>query len=364
MKKIIIAVVVACLLCNLFTLSVLGSDDVILEDVNNEPNSKSIEVAPIPHSSMQSKIKEKLNLAAIASTSFPSSAGGTLYLDYQGSTNPFEDVIMTKVVYLNRPRVEFLEYYYYSDKSSEVESFLDSQAQGIITSEIAEQICNILECSSDLSTFIVGFSVDALFTFLDNLDNWDFSHALSNSMTGKLKVIYQYQYEIEWDTLDAVYLQYNNYEPWDDGMVTVPSDYYYVWNSGIYDMGEIVEFCEHQFQNWVIEDSDFHVLICSKCLFKVFEEHTLVMSLELTDETYHYMKCNDCNYTSAVPHIIRWNALDSYQHKGTCTICNHTKTESHASSYDNLKGRCRKCGYTGPIINIRRLSSGVVVQIK
>lgn len=69
-------------------------------------------------------------------------------------------------------------------------------------------------------------------------------------------------------------------------------------------------------------------------------------------ELYHTMKCADCNYTVSHPHMMNWVSIGSDMHKGTCTLCNYTKTESHAESYDYIKGRCKKCGYTGSISSI------------
>ena len=54
-----------------------------------------------------------------------------------------------------------------------------------------------------------------------------------------------------------------------------------------------------------------------------------------SDETTHWQVCTKCHATTArVPHdVSNWSYATDSTHKGTCTVCKETATESHRWDY-------------------------------
>ena len=172
------------------------------------------------------------SLATSASaTSFYTSSGGTLYLDYTGTLNIFSNVIYTKVVYLPAQQVV----YYQNAMNKEgflnyiIDEFLD-EGISVISTAVARKIAAYLGVSASSLSWLVGGSIGVTVWILQNLDKWDLSDAIDNSTTGKVKLEFYYLQS----AFAPYYQEFKNFEPWNNSYVTVPDNYSYTWSSGVY----------------------------------------------------------------------------------------------------------------------------------
>lgn len=321
----------------------MGLDDTQVVEYVTEYDSQEL---PYYDDAIYADAKNEINAITSTSTySFPCSTKGTLYLKYTGPNFPEPILRLERIVYLDRAIVSELSELKNSQKAQDVIDFLLEQTDGVITSSVVAAMAKIAGASTGFTTFI-GLTISTMVYIIKNLDRWDFNLALQESTTGKLKVYFGTH------KVEGLYVNYVNYDTWDDGIIEVPDNYDYSWTSGFCDLDEIAEFCNHQFGEWAMENSSLHVKKCTKCSKEFFDTHSLTVASGPVGELYHTMKCVDCNYTVTHSHTMRWVSMGADTHKGTCTLCNYTKTESHAESYDYIKGRCKKCGYTGSISSI------------
>lgn len=170
--------------------------------------------------------------ASAAATSFYTSTGGTLELDYTGSFSIFSNVIFTKVVYLPAQQVV-----YYQNAMNK-EGFLDylisefvDEGISVITTAVAKKIAAYLGVTTSSVSWLVGGTIGVSVWILQNLDKWDLSDAIDNSTTGKVKLEFYYLQS----SFEPYYQEIENFEPWNSSYVEVPEDYDYTWSAGVYD---------------------------------------------------------------------------------------------------------------------------------
>ena len=170
--------------------------------------------------------------ASATATSFYSSTGGTLELDYTGSFSIFSNVIYTKVVYLPAQQVVYYQNAMYSEDFLDyiISEFVD-EGISIITSAVAAKIAAYLGVSTSSVSWLIGGTIGITVWFLQNLDKWDLSDAIDNSTTGKVKLEFYYLQS----SFEPYYQEFENFEPWNSSYVDVPEDYDYTWSSGVYD---------------------------------------------------------------------------------------------------------------------------------
>ena len=343
MKKYVSFIMILFLLFNVCSISVMGLDDTqVVENVTEDDSQELLYYDDVIYADIKNEIRA---ITATSPDPFSCSTKGTLYLTYNGPNYPQPIIILGRIVYLDRAVVLDLNAIYNSQKADDVVEFILGQVDGVITSAIAAGIAKIIGAASSVAT-LIGIAIPTAVFLIKNLDRWNFNSALQESTTGKLKVYSGLQ------NVEGSYVNYVSYDTWDDGMVTVPDGYNYSWEEGYCDLEGIVDYCDHQFGNWTLENSSLHVKKCTKCSWEEFDNHSLIVASGPVGELYHTMVCVDCNYTVTHSHTMRWVSMGADTHRGTCTLCNYTKTESHAESYDYIKGRCKKCGYTGSISSI------------
>ena len=343
MKKYVSFIMIIFLLFNVCSISVMGLDDTqVVENVTEDDSHELLYYDDVIYPDIKNEVRA---ITATSPDPFYCSTKGTLYLVYNGPGFSKPITELRRIVYLDREVVLDLKKIYDSQKADEVVEYILGQLDGTITSAIAAGIAKIIGAGTSVAT-LIGVAIPTAVFLIKNLERWNFNSALQESTTGKLKV-YSGLHNAE-----GLYVNFVSYDTWDDGMVTVPDGYNYSWTEGFCDLEGIVDYCDHQFGNWAVEDSSKHVKKCTKCSWEEFDNHSLIVASGPVGELYHTMECVDCNYTVTHSHTMRWVSMGADTHKGTCTLCNYTKTESHTASYDNVRGLCKKCGYTGPISSI------------
>lgn len=177
-------------------------------------------------------LKDTPLAASATSTSFYSSSGGTLELDYTGALSAISNVIYTKVVYLPAQQVV-----YYQNAMNK-EGFLDylisnfvDEGISVISAAVAKEIAVYLGMSSTALNWLIGGSIGVSVWILQNLDKWDLSDAIDNSTTGKVKLEFYYLTS----AFPPYYQSFKNFEPWNSSYIDVPEDYDYTWHSGVYE---------------------------------------------------------------------------------------------------------------------------------
>ena len=55
-----------------------------------------------------------------------------------------------------------------------------------------------------------------------------------------------------------------------------------------------------------------------------------------------YMICANHSYGS-------WHSTGSYSHSRTCTVCGETEYQPHAETWNAIRQKCNRCGYSGPL---------------
>ena len=173
-----------------------------------------------------------------ARSSFTSTTGGTLTLNYTGKLSPISNVIYTKVIYMSNKQVEF---YQKGMNSPTFITFLKDQLIGqgvsVITKSVAAKIAVALALPESAVSFLIGTSVSATLFVFQNLETWDLNDAIDRSSNGKVKLEYFYSTNIVF----PYYQEHENFEPWDNNRIEVPADYDHNWQSGVYDCEYISE---------------------------------------------------------------------------------------------------------------------------
>lgn len=329
---------------NLFSLSAFAVNEV---DYANEETDVSIEELNYSITLDTSKEDKKIqSTASSTSHSFYAPLGGTLVLDYIGETNPLGQVIFTKVVYLNNEYTLLLQSAFSSNKTEEIIEFLVDQGASAVTETIVKKIADILNKSHLDFVGLIGFSIEVMIFVLSNLAKWDFETAIEESTTGRVKVEFFYSV----NPAPPYYLSVRNFEPWNDTYVTVPANYEYSWESNCFALNELSDSCQHQYGDFSYGDANNHIKMCKKCGYIVPLPHEYADELVSADVNKHGKKCTYCGYVSPTGlHRFTWTSLGASQHSGFCSVCEYTRIEKHSSSYDQVAGRCKTCGYSGPI---------------
>jgi len=79
-------------------------------------------------------------------------------------------------------------------------------------------------------------------------------------------------------------------------------------------------------------------------------------SSTIADVTYlfftPYSYIRNAGFTAICNHFVsRWTDAGATYHSGYCTICKETVYENHSEYWNNLTGKCTRCGRTQPITN-------------
>jgi len=344
MKKVVAYIVITVLILNLFSLSAFAINET--DAAYEETDACSEELSDNVTLEQTTENNEIQSMASSTPYSFYAPVGGTLVLDYVGEINPWADVIYTKIVYLSNEYTLFLQRTFSSNKTEEVIDFLVDQGMGQVTEIIATGLAEILGQSNMNLLGLVGFSIEVMIFILSNLAQWDFEDAMEESTTGRVKVEFFYSVS----AAPPYYMSMRNFEPWNDSYVTVPANYDYNWNSGVFAMNELSDSCQHQYGDWTYGDANNHVKMCQKCGYIVPLPHEYANELVSADVNKHGKRCTYCGYVSPTGlHRFTWTSLGASQHSGFCSVCEYTRIEKHSSSYDPIAGRCKTCGYSGPI---------------
>lgn len=330
---------------NLFSLSAFAVNETDSIDLESDACTE-VSIQEITDDETETGNNQILQKAVSTQYSFPSLVGGTLLLDYVGDINVLSQNTYTKVVYLNREQTLFFESVYYSDKSDDLLDYLREEGITFITTATIKKIASLIGITLDSCYGIVGFYASTLVFVLENIEKWDFEAALRQSTTKKLKVEYIEYYN---STTFPHYLSIRNFAPWDDGLIVVPKDHDYNWQANVFAMEELSDLCNHQYGAWTSASSSQHVKICQKCGQDVFLSHNYGSECVSTSALQHSKTCVDCGYVLVSPHLFSWTSLNAYNHSGVCSVCKYSKTETHSLSYDQVSGKCKKCGYSGPI---------------
>lgn len=83
--------------------------------------------------------------------------------------------------------------------------------------------------------------------------------------------------------------------------------------------------------------------------FSAYAQHT--GSCEYYDSSRHRVFCSLCDGYSYEYHSGNWTDYNTTYHKTYCSICKTTVYELHSAYYNNLLGKCTRCGHTGTITN-------------
>ena len=167
-----------------------------------------------------------------SSDSFYSSKGGTLYLEYTGDINPYFQVFYTKVIYFPASEAGNLSSALHVEGLSDYLSDEIASGQvGKITKQFIAEMAADLGVSSTKFNFFLGFSISIALWIVDNLDVHDLDRAFKDSESGAVRLEYFYSTS----SSPPYYMNYSNFEPWEDNMIYVPADYDYTWSAGVYD---------------------------------------------------------------------------------------------------------------------------------
>lgn len=168
------------------------------------------------------------NTPLMGSSSFYTSSGGTLELDYKGKVNPISDVIFTKVIYLPEAQTTFYQ------NAINKEGFIDwveNRGIDVVTTLAASKIAKYLGVKNAIVSWLIGLPISITFSIIRNAEKWDLSDAIDRSNTGKVKLEYFYSISASY----PYYMNHKNFEPWNSSRVEIPSNYDYKWSKDEYD---------------------------------------------------------------------------------------------------------------------------------
>lgn len=155
--------------------------------------------------------------------------GGTLDLTFNGKANPIAQLYFTKVIYMTADQVVFYQRAM-NDPSfiAWFEEYVFDAGAGVISAAVAKDMALTLGLSGGSLSWIVGASVSAVMYIFQNIDVWDINDAIDRSTTGKLKLEYGYLTSSTY----PYYVDYQNFEPWNDNYAEVPAKYNHTWHNG------------------------------------------------------------------------------------------------------------------------------------
>ena len=294
--------------------------------------------------SSQSKLNSQTSLAS--ATSISSDIGGTLLLDYVGDINPISDSIYTSIVYLPATQVVFLQNAIHSETICDYISseFID-KGISIITHSVAILIASHLGITPTIVEGIIGTSIIFTYWCLSNIEKWDLSNAISESTTGKIKIVSFYNIN---SFSSTPYMEFDIFEAWNTSDIEIPEDYDYVWLEGIYADTIGDPNCTHTYSNFSSQNSVEHASACVYCGNVEIFEHNYQTGASV-NVSYHKTICVDCGHSKNERHLCVWEPQDSYVHIGECSLCGFLKTGFHSENYNQILGICSTCGFKGAI---------------
>ncbi len=292
----------------------------------------------------QSSLVSQEYSTSVASIS--SDRGGTLLLDYVGEINPISDSIYTSIIYLPATQVVFLQNAAHSETICDyiVSEFMD-KGVSIITHSAALLIASHLGIASAIVEEIIGTSIKFTYWCLTNIEKWDLSSAVSESTTGKIKIVSFYNIN---SFSSTPYMEFDTFEAWNSSDVEIPENYDYVWLEGVYADTVGDSNCAHTYSSFTSQNSVEHASACINCgnVEKFNHNYQTGASVNML---YHKITCTDCGYFKNERHLCTWKSQDSYVHIGVCRLCDFTKTGYHSENYNQTLGICNTCGFKGAI---------------